>query len=207
MRHVIIAQSLYADDNADTIVPMAKLVSPYPADLIVPYPPHVWWPDTLRPYLKNSGPKVYTCPNVPVIQAGLPMTNALGVAMNFNELGVFPEDVDPATGPLVRISWIKNPPETIFFGDAGYVKNPFEPKGDNWIVGLDRHYTWEGFGVWLFVTPPARNDQWNRNCTRVINRHAGRANCGFVDGHLEQTKTSKLGWEYPRGHPRAKWDR
>jgi len=207
MRQIILASSLYTDENRDNIVPMARLVSPYPTDLLIPYPPHVWWPDTMRPYLRNSAATIFTCPTVPTMQAGLPMTNALGIGMNFNELGVFPEDVDPATGPLVRVSSVKNPTETVFFGDVAYVKNPFETDGDRWVADLGRHYTWEGFGVWLFVTPPARNDQWNRNCTRIFNRHSARANCGFVDGHVERTRTSTLGWQYPRGDPLAKWDR
>jgi len=207
MRQIFVASTLYTDENRDILVPMARLVSPYPVNLLVPYRPHVWWPDTLRPYLRNSTAAIYTCPCVPRTQAGIVMTNAFGIGMNFNELGVFPEDVDPATGPLVRVSSVKQPADTVFFGDVAYVQNPFEPNPDQWLADLDRQYTWQGFGVWLFVTPPARNDQWNRNCTRVINRHSGRANCCFVDGHIERTRTSTLGWQYPRGHPLAKWDR
>ena len=87
------------------------------------------------------------------------------------------------------------------------MKNPGETNADLWVAFTERPYSWQGFGVWLFVTPPARNNQWMRNETRVINRHHGLANCNFVDGHTERMKTSKLGWQYPRGDPRALWDR
>ena len=143
----------------------------------------------------------------PPVQAGIRMTNSLGIGMNFNELGVFPEDVDPATGPFVRDTDVKEPSETVFFADSAYVSNPAEVNADLWVVDAARGYTWDGFGVWLFETPPARNNQRMRNCVRVFNRHSGFANCIFVDGHATAVKSSSLGWQYPRGHPLAKWDR
>jgi len=205
-RQIGIASTLYTHDYEDILVPMARLVNPLPPDRLIPYQNYLWWPDNLRPYTKG-GPQLYSCPNVPPIQAGIPITNLFGIGMNFNELGVFPEDVDPATGPFVKFSWVKAPAETVLFADAAYVDNPYEPNGDLWVAALNRPNYWSGFGVWLFVTPPARNDQWNRNAVRVINRHNGLANCAFVDGHVKAVKTSSLGWQYPRGDPRAMWDR
>jgi prepilin-type processing-associated H-X9-DG protein len=155
----------------------------------------------------KAGARAFECPDVPEIQAGILLSNRFGIGMNFNELGVFPENMDPKTGPSVRYSWVKNPAETILFGDVAYVKNPGETNADLWVAFTERPYSWKGFGVWLFVTPPARNNQWMRNETRVINRHDGLANCNFVDGHTQAMKTSKLGWQYPRGDPRAMWDR
>lgn len=206
VRQIGIASTMYTGEYQDIIVPMAKKANPTPGDRLIPYGDYLWWPDNLRHYL-NGRAKVLICPDVPVVQAGQRMSNAFGIGMNFNELGVFPEDVDPATGPFVRVSSVRSPAETVMFGDVAYVENPFEMDADKWTADLNRHYTWDGFGVWLFVTPPARNDQWNRNCTRIINRHDGRANCVFVDGHAERVKTSSLGWQYPRGDVRAKWDR
>jgi len=197
---------MYSGDYSDIIVPMARRVTPPPANRLVPYQNFVWWPDTLRPYLKADA-RTYECPDVPPIQAGILLSNLFGIGMNFNELGVFPEVVDPATGPFVKYSMVKEPSQTIFFGDVAYVKNPGETNADLWVAFTERPYSWQGFGVWLFVTPPARNNQWMRNETRVINRHNGLANCNFVDAHTERMKTSKLGWQYPRGDPRAMWDR
>ena len=205
-RQIGIASTLYTGDFQDIIVPMAKLVDPLPADRLIPYQSYLWWPDILRPYTKG-GPKLYSCPNVPPIQAGIPITNLYGIGMNFNELGVFPDDVDPATGPFVKLSSVQIPAATVMFADSAYVDNPYEAKADLWVAALNRPNYWSGFGVWLFVTPPARNDQWHRNAVRVINRHLGLANCAFVDGHIQAMKTSSLGWQYPRGDPRALWDR
>ncbi len=207
IRQINLASGMYASDNDDDIVPMARLVTPYPSGLLVPYPPHVWWPDTLRPSLKNAGAKAYSCPDVPPVQAGIQLTNTFGIGMNFNELGVFPEDVDPATGKFVKYSMVHQPSATVIFGDVAYVANPEETDADLWVASTSRPYSWRGFGVWLFETPPARNDQWMRNETRIINRHAGLANCGFVDGSVHRMKTSEIGWQYPRGDPRAMWDR
>lgn len=206
MKQIKLASAMYSDENQDIIVPMARIVKPYPSDLFVPYPPYVWWPDTLKPYLKSSI-KVYTCPSVPITQAGIVLSNAFGIAMNFNELGLFPDNPDPKTGRFVKYSMVRDPSGTVFFGDAAYVKNPSEKNADKWIIDLNRGYSWNNFGVWLFVTPSARGGQWTRNCTRIVNRHNGRANCTFVDGHFQSTKTSKLGWQYPKGHPLAMWDR
>jgi prepilin-type N-terminal cleavage/methylation domain-containing protein/prepilin-type processing-associated H-X9-DG protein len=206
IRQIGIASAAYTHDYEDIIVPMARLVNPLPPERLIPYQSYLWWPDNLRPYTK-AGPKLYSCPDVPPIQAGIPITNLFGIGMNFNELGVFPENVDPATGRFVRASWVKFPSETVIFADSAYVDNPSELNGDLWIAALNRPNYWSGFGVWLFVTPPARNNQWNRNCVRVFNRHSGLANCVFVDGHAKAVKTSSLGWQYPRGDPRAMWDR
>jgi prepilin-type N-terminal cleavage/methylation domain-containing protein/prepilin-type processing-associated H-X9-DG protein len=206
MRQLGIASTMYVDNNQDIIVPMAQLVSPLPSDRLIPYQSYMWWPDNLRPYSKGTA-KLYTCPDVPPVQAGLPLTNAFGIGMNFNELGVFPQNVDPATGPFVKTSMIKIPAATIIFGDSAYVENYTETNADLWIVDLDRQYTWEGFGVWLFETPPARNGQWDYNPVRVVDRHQGLANCAFVDGHVQAMKSSALGWQYPRGSPQALWDR
>jgi prepilin-type N-terminal cleavage/methylation domain-containing protein/prepilin-type processing-associated H-X9-DG protein len=206
MRQIVAASTMYTSEYQDILVPMAKLVDPIPTDRIINYQAYLWWPDSLKHYL-NGKPKVFSCPSVPMIQAGLTITNALGIGMNYNELGVFPENADPVTGPFVRLSTVRIPADTILFGDVAYVVNPAEPDADQWVPDLSRHYTWEGFGAWLFVTPPAPNNQWNRNCTRVINRHDGLANCTFVDGHVDRIKTSALGWQFPRGNPLAKWDR
>ena len=207
MHQIGVASEMYCQENQDRLVPMARLVTPYPASLIVPYPPHVWWPDSLKP-LMSSDPKVFSCPNVPPIQAGIRLTNLLGIGMNFSELGVFPENVDPRTGPFVTTGMVANPSATIIFGDAAYVENYDETNADLWVADTDRkYYIWQGFGVWLFEVPNARNDQWTRNAVRVINRHKGKANCAFVDGHALAMKTSELGWQYPKGDPNALWDR
>jgi prepilin-type processing-associated H-X9-DG protein/prepilin-type N-terminal cleavage/methylation domain-containing protein len=207
MHEIGLASEMYCGENHDVIVPMARHVVPYPtASLIVPYAPNVWWPDTLRP-LVQSGPKVFSCPNVPPVQADIRLTNVLGIGMNFNELGLFPDNPDPKTGRFVTTTMVAKPSETIIFGDAAYVKNPKEKIADLWVANTERQYTWQGFGVWLFEVPNARKNQWMRNPVRVINRHDGNANCAFVDGHAVAMKTSQLGWQFPKGSAGAMWDR
>jgi len=206
MHQIGIASTLYTDEFRDILVPMASVAKSLPADRLIPYQSYLWWPDILRPYTKG-GPKLYSCPSVFPTQAGVTLTNLYGIGMNFNELGVFPEDVDPATGPFVKLSSVKRPSATVMFADSAYVDNVRETNADLWIASINRRNYWKGYGVWLFVTPPARNDQWHRNAVRVFNRHNGLANCAFVDGHVKAVKSSLLGWQYPRGDERALWDR
>ncbi len=206
MRQILVSTVMYSGEFQDIIVPMARVVKPYPSDLIVPYNSYVWWPDTLRAYTKGDA-KLYTCPDAPPTQGGVLLSNVLGIGMNFNQLGVFPENPDPKTGRFVKLSSVNIPSATLFFGDVAYVENYDETNADLWVADIDRETSWSGFGMWLFETPTARNDQWTRNAVRVINRHAGLANCGFVDGHANAQKTSTIGWQYPIGDPRALWDR
>ncbi|MGZ5544142.1 MAG: prepilin-type N-terminal cleavage/methylation domain-containing protein, partial [Limisphaerales bacterium] len=145
VRQIGIAATMYTGEYRDIIVPMAQKVKPIPVDRLIPYQDYLWWPDNLKHYL-NGRSKVLTCPDVPTIQAGQPLSNAFGIGMNFNELGVFPEDVDPATGPLVRVSSVRSPSETVMFGDVAYVTNPYEADADKWRADLNRQYTWDGFG-------------------------------------------------------------
>jgi len=203
MKQIGLASIMYSDDNDGIVVPMARLVKPYPQNLIVPYGPYVWWPDNLRPYTKADS-KLYTCPSVPLIQGDVPLTNMLGIGMNFNQLGVFPDNPDPKTGRFVKMSAVLNTSTTVFFGDVAFVENYKETNADLWFANLERKNPWQGFGFWLFETPSARHHQWTRNPVRIINRH-GLANCGWVDGHVNPTKTSSLGWQFPAGDPNALW--
>jgi prepilin-type N-terminal cleavage/methylation domain-containing protein/prepilin-type processing-associated H-X9-DG protein len=206
MHQIGIASTLYTGDFRDIIVPIATKVNPLPQDRLIPYQDYLWWPDILKPYTKG-GPKLYSCPSVFMTQAEVTLTNLYGIGMNFNELGVFPDNVDPATGPFVKMSSVKIPSATVMFADSAYVDNVYETNADLWIASFKRPNYWEGYGVWLFVTPAARNDQWNRNAVRVFDRHSGLANCAFVDGHVKAMKSSAIGWQYPRGDDRAMWDR
>ena len=206
MRQILASTVMYSDEFQDIIVPMARLVKPYPSGLIVPYKPYVWWPDTLRTYTKGDA-KLYTCPDAPPTQAGVVLTNVLGIGMNFNQLGVFPDKTNPKFVRFVKLSSLNRPASTLFFGDVAYVENFDEANADLWVADIDRQTSWSGFGMWLFETPSAPNDQWTHNAVRVINRHRGVANCGFVDGHVTAQRTSTIGWQYPQGDPRALWSR
>jgi prepilin-type N-terminal cleavage/methylation domain-containing protein/prepilin-type processing-associated H-X9-DG protein len=206
LHQIGLASEMYCQENHDCLVPMALNIAPTPMDRIVPYIQDVWWPDTLR-HSVGIDPHIFNCPSVPLLQAGIPLTNALGIGMNFNELGLVPHNANPKTGKYVTTTMVAHTSETVVFGDAAYVTKPAELNADLWVANVNRKYTWEGFGVWLFETPDARNNEWMRNEVRVINRHDQRANCAFVDGHAARMKSSALGWNLPKGNPGVMWDR
>lgn len=206
MGQILAGAVMYTADFQDILVPMAEPVDPYPDNLLVPYPSNVWWPDILRAYTMGEG-QLYTCPNAPNMQGGVLLTNVLGIGMNFNQLGVFPDNPDPKTGNFVKLTSINRPASTLYFGDVAYIENYDETNADLWVADIDRETSWSGFGMWLFETPTARNGQWTRNAVRVINRHDDLANCAFVDGHVVAQKTSVIGWQYSPGDPQAEWAR
>jgi prepilin-type N-terminal cleavage/methylation domain-containing protein len=113
MRQILASTVMYSDEFQDIIVPMARLVTPYPSGLIVPYKPYVWWPDTLRAYTKGDA-KLYTCPDAPPTQAGVVLTNVLGIGMNFNQLGVFPDKTNPKFVRFVKLSSLSRPAQHYF---------------------------------------------------------------------------------------------
>ena len=41
---------------------------------------------------------------------------------------------------------------------------------------------------------------------RIVNRHAGTANCCFLDGHVKPMRAGDIGFQYPLRDPRALWD-
>jgi prepilin-type processing-associated H-X9-DG protein len=104
--------------------------------------------------------------------------------------------------------WLKGSPlladfahldQTVVFADAGYVTNPAEPNPDAWREDPSRPCLY-------FRTP---NDLllFNNDPQRAVNRHDGTLNLLYADGHYKRyLRASEVGFQYPKGDPRARWD-
>jgi prepilin-type processing-associated H-X9-DG protein len=99
-------------------------------------------------------------------------------------------------GPV--LAHIAHPDATVIFADAARVTNPDEPDPNRWL----EHRTQ---GNVYFRTP---NDlpRFKVDPQRVVNRHDGKANVVFADGRVVFRSAGQLGFQYPKGDPRALWD-
>jgi prepilin-type processing-associated H-X9-DG protein len=151
-----------------------------------------YWPDTFRNlnYLKNLD--AMECPSVTW------WTNKLAIGMNYPEIGTWLQG-------KVKESEVRRPVDTVVFADAQVISNPAEPDPDKWVPKQDTI----GGRQWvciLFRTPSVPGT-YHSLPQRIVNRHNGTCNLGFVDGHAEVSRASEVGLQYPKGDIRAKWDK
>ncbi len=189
-RQISLASRIYTSDNDDSFVQWGK-DGPSP-NALLPDPVVTYWPDTLLPYVKN--PKMYNCPR----RAGL--TNVFGIGINYPNIGVYGDRVNGWIN-RIRVGQVRNPDETVIFGDNQDVINPGEPDPDKWLPKP----TGSPYCI-VFRTPPDL-PQYILDPYRIIQRHSGRTIVSFGDGRAEITKASTVGLQFPEGHPQAKWDR
>ena len=98
-----------------------------------------------------------------------------------------------------KISDIKNPSRTVVFGDAGTVAN-LVTEPDRW-----QAKSLGGACVAPHFSIP-RSADWSTDPWRLVNRHEGSMNAVFADGHVESTRVSRIGFQYPETDVRAHWD-
>ncbi len=190
MRQTTLAHKLYADDHEGVFVMHGKAGGDVRNVFYATNPNATYWPDCLRNegYIKSFD--VYECPSITF------WTNKLGIGYNYPEIGVW-------LAGKVRETEVRKPSATVSFADAQAVKNPTEPEPDKWIpdnTSLGRQW------VCILIRAPTVGD-YNTLPQRPVNRHAGRCNIGFIDGHAENSKASKVGFQYPKGHELAQWDK
>lgn len=189
-RQITLASMIYTDDHDGVFVQWARSGAPPPGALLADYQ-FTYWPDLLLRLLKD--PRVYHCP-----ERGGP--REFGIGINYPEIGVQGDTLAGAPN-RVRLNQVRQPAATVAFGDNQDVANPNEPDPDQWTVKqtLSRYCI-------VFRTPPDL-PAYNTDPYRIVNRHHGRANTAHVDGHAEMVRVSKVGFQFPRGHLLALWDR
>ena len=204
-KQISLASKMYLDDSDGTIVPLWRPVQPQDppsAQRIVPSAIVTWWPDSINRYL--PGTKSFDCPSLKDPNAlaggGAASLQPLGIGMNHDQIGL---TIVGASTAKVREQQINKPSETFVFGDAGRiaanVPNPDDwtelPKTASVYLRVPANLPYYLFGPGIFNDP-----------VRAINRHAGRMEAGFVDGHSENLKASALGFQFPLADPSAMWD-
>ena len=211
IRQASLAALMYGDDNEGRMVDLEIEATPPPDAFVPGYPGYmnrVWWPDLLKAYL--SAKFAVDCSSVVgnnehgVPQGSPPPVGPgrFGIGINHIELSFSPWNYyTPIPPPTYQ--GIRNPVETVYIADTGRIANPQERDPDLWVEE-------RGAQLLYFLTPTHGHFQ-QINPHRVFNRHAGRANAGFVDGHAEAVRVSTLGFQYQLSgiapDPRIKWDR
>jgi prepilin-type N-terminal cleavage/methylation domain-containing protein/prepilin-type processing-associated H-X9-DG protein len=175
MRQIMLSTRMYIDDNGGKILPIAE----YSTDPAVFYggwfgPGTITWADILVNYgLKNTN--VYRCPSTPP-------SDVTKVSIGIN---------DDMCSRIAKDTDVLHPADTIYYSD---VANPTaasatDTNPDNWVALNPNGNTWELF----FLCPNAPGNWWSNPCLRIFNRHRGRAQMGWVDGHSEAKRASQVG--------------
>jgi len=220
MKQIGLANRMYMDDYQGGFPPLSlsRAVSapfPYDADsYVVQNAAAIFWEDMLRLTGYAKGVQIYNCPSITWISSGAgagggrSTNNVLGIGINWPNLGK-PISATPWT--VVKETDVLHPSETVSFADAGAILNPAEPNADKWIEdkGVSQAM---GTGATFFRCPNGTGN-WTSGDSRVVPRHADRANTAWVDGHAESVRDSTLGWNdpvtgrtYTVGDPLVKWD-
>ena len=193
-RQLGIAMILYKDDNDEELINLAvndvdssdKVVTDNRAGGIR------WWPDLLKPYSQDRS--VNQCPSVQ-------RQHGFGIGLNYHELSIW----RPQPGHVIKYDDIKHPVDTVHLADAAIIENPTERDPDKWRVTVDPSKKWTIFRTVFFRTP--NGGAYYSLPSRIVNRHGGRSMMLFLDGHASSMKASEVGFQYPKGHPLAMWDR
>jgi prepilin-type N-terminal cleavage/methylation domain-containing protein len=183
MRQIALAGKLYQDDHDGVLVQLGRELRPSDppsTNMVVPSTTAYWWEDSLKPLLQNT--KVYNCPT-------MRRTNDLGIGMSHPELGLWLDGAGK-----VRENQVTSPSATVVYADVQDITNPTEQDPDKWIPNpattLNRLFRTPvnggNGGVFYFETAPSR----------IVNRHNGQTESGWVDGHSELRRASSFGFQY-----------
>lgn len=182
MRQLAMAHRSYMDDNHEVLVPYGNRDT---------Y--KLWW-QMLAKYTK--GGRIVNCP----------ARKTWSIGMNHPQVGRLIHEGAPygwrgnINGPC-RLSDISWPVRTVVFADTGLVSNPDASDPNDWKEVVN------AAAVDYFRTPDNVNwyevSEW---AYRIVNRHAGTANCCFLDGHVKPMRAGDIGFQYPLKDPRALWD-
>ena len=190
LRNISVGQILYSQDHDNHLTPHAMNRKP-PSNAIVPNSKMTMWPDLLETYVGDR--RAFRCPCMKC-----DLERGMGFGMN---LGVAGEFMVESEAQSPHASRIQNPALAIYFADAAFITpETMRRPMPEWQEDTSRP-----LGSWTIRTPADRF--WNWVPTRVIPRHGGRANVGFVDGHVESRAIRQLGFGRPVGHPENLWDR
>src|SRR6185295_11194904 len=141
-KQIGIASAMYTDDNQGQIIPLyinglGGKITPGP-DWIVQNGDAIFWQDRLRMggYMKTFS--AFDCPSLQALATksigdGFAANHALGIGINYPEIGTLWSDANPSARPF-KLTSVANPARCIGFGDAGAVT--IATRGlppDNWL--------------------------------------------------------------------------
>ena len=178
IKQLALGYSMYGDDHNDDMVTLYLMNTVPPPGAFIPNDGVMWWVDLLRPYIQTTN--VIKCPSV--------QQSTFGIAASHPELTSWDKN-------KTKLSKIKRPVETIPFSDFGLIGNWVEKDPDKWVAvpGELRPY-WR---------TPVNIGYYDSSPQRPVNRHNGRCNTGYVDGHAQAIKASAIGLQYYPGKNEA----
>src|SRR5260221_7051499 len=171
LKQIALGYAMYGDDQNGAMVTL-YLFSKAPTNAFFPGDVS-WWADLLRPY--NQTTNLIRCPSV---------KSQFGIAGSHPELTSWADN-------RTKLSQIKKPSESIPFADAGLIKNWIEKDPDKWVATPGAEF--------LYMRTPNNQGYYNDVPQRAVNRHNGRCNTAYADGHAQAIKVSRIGLQFYPG--------
>src|SRR6185295_12202794 len=208
-KQIGIASALYSEDNQGQIIPLyinglsGKItIAP---DWIVQNGDAIFWQDRLRMggYMKTFS--AFDCPSLKnlatkSIGGGFAANHALGIGINYPEIGTLWQDSNPSPRPF-KLTGVATPVRCIGFGDAGAVTTATKNLGpDNWLPDTAFDAAMSAFygGGATYFRSPSDAGGYDSGDSRAIPRHSRRVNFLFMDAHAETMLNSRAGWKLSR---------
>jgi prepilin-type processing-associated H-X9-DG protein len=139
-----------------------------------------------------------------VSSGGKSDSNTLGIGINRPQFGV--EYIPGDTKPPIKEGMVRKPSESFVFADSGRVSD--ETKNLNPDKWVDIKVAGDiGGETTTYFKVPSFGSTWNNPPYLSIPRHSERVTTVWFDGHSESYRNSRLGYEFPEGHPNALWDK
>ena len=186
MKQILLSSKMDVDDNNGMLVPYGipgASTGPVVPEGVNPTGDRAWC-DSLYPYVHSTD--IFNCP----ANTG---TNTLNMGINLNLSGQGVNFNGKETALL-------HPVDTVYYADSQLISNPAKADvNPDVAVGVSTGYSWV-----RFRTP--NDSYYDSDPARVLNRHAGRCEMGFVDGHAQSMKASQIGLLLPLGDPGNMWD-
>ena len=206
MKQILLGSRMYADDYDDGLPPYGIAGIPPNTFIVVKSGVNTsndrGWPDTLLAYVGRNT-NVFNCPaNPPGIR--------LNIGINLNlarSIWLYQGVHAPSSGygTMLKSASVPRPSSTVYYADSGLVTDASasDTNPDNWVEEFDpsKHSGQASWIDWRSVG----DSNWLSLPTRVVNRHSGHAQMGFVDFHAELRKASVIGFYLPAKDPGEMW--
>ena len=190
VRNISLASALFSEENSDKIVPHA-LLGATGRRAILNNQFLTYWPDLLAQHL--SSPENFRCPESR-------STNETAVSLGM-AVGSLVPYLSSTARQWTSVSAVAKPGQTFMFGDADWIEalTARSSNADDWNADTSHSSV-----SWTIRVPS--DPAFDRIPTRAWNRHGHGLSAGFVDGHVEPTRASALGFDLPQGHAGNRWD-
>ena len=203
-KQVGVASLMYSDDNEGQIIPLniSGLAGTFTLgpEWIVQNGNAIFWQDRLRlgNYMKTFS--AFDCPAVvdfaaKAIGGSVATNHALGIGINWPEIGK--NWANSSNASPFKMIGVTSPSRCIGFGDAGAITTATKDLSpDAWLpdAAFDAVSSAYYGGGCTYFRSPSGPGNYQTGDTRVIPRHARRANMLFMDAHAETMKNSLAGW-------------